>query len=369
MNGLAICAGIGGLELGIGIAVGESYRCVGYLERDSYAAAVLVARMEDASLDQAPIWDDLTTFDGQRWRGVVDLISAGFPCQPWSVAGKQRGIEDARWIWPEIVRIVRDVEPGFVFLENVPGLIRHGLPRVLGDLAELGFDAEWMCLAASDMGAPHVRERLFILAHSGRGAVRLDDWTEWGAGSAAGSDGKAVADAWRVGYRDVQSANDGKSGGQSVSDAAFRQARDAGDRREASGVLADAERPERRAREPGGDIADRDDAGRGEETDRAGRDCQEVGDSSGNGLSLGQLDCGRQAPFPAAWPPGPQGDWTGIEAELEPAVCRMAHGPSARMDRLRCLGNGVVPIVAANAIRILAGRFVVKTIDTPGAAG
>ena len=284
MNGLAICAGIGGLELGIGIAVGESYRCVGYLERDSYAAAVLVARMEDASLDQAPIWDDLTTFDGQRWRGVVDLISAGFPCQPWSVAGKQRGIEDARWIWPEIVRIVRDVEPGFVFLENVPGLIRHGLPRVLGDPAELGFDAEWMCLAASDMGAPHVRERLFILAHSGRGAVRLDDWTEWGAGSAAGSDGKAVADAWRVGYRDVQSANDGKSGGQSVSDAAFRQARDAGDRREASGVLADAERPERRAREPGGDIADRDDAGRGEETDRAGRDCQEVGDSSGNGL-------------------------------------------------------------------------------------
>lgn len=160
---LSLCSGIGGLERGVNMALGGRARTVCYVEREVYAACALLARMEDSSLDRAPVWDDLTTFDAGRWRGAVDLVTAGFPCQPWSVAGKRKGTEDERWIWPAIVRIIRDCEAPLVFLENVPGLLRHGLREVLSDLAEIGFDAEWTSVRASDVGAPHRRERIFIL--------------------------------------------------------------------------------------------------------------------------------------------------------------------------------------------------------------
>jgi DNA (cytosine-5)-methyltransferase 1 len=165
---MALCAGAGGLELGLHIALGDDYRCVVYVEREAYAAATLVARMADQALDTAPVWDDLTTFDGKPWRGSVDIVSAGFSCQPWSAAGKQLGIEDERWIWPDIERIVREVEPEWVFLENVAGLVRGGLEHVLRGLAVQGFDAEWDTLSAAEVGAPHLRTRLFILAYRSR---------------------------------------------------------------------------------------------------------------------------------------------------------------------------------------------------------
>jgi DNA (cytosine-5)-methyltransferase 1 len=172
--GLAICAGIGGLELGVGMALGGGHRTVCYIEREAFAAAVLLARMDDQALERAPIWDDLTTFDAGRWRGCVDIVSAGFPCQPWSVAGKRKGTKDDRWIWPAIVRIIREVEPLSVFVENVPGLYRHGLREVLSDLASLGFDAEWTDIRASEVGAPHRRERVFVLAYrDGAGLAKL----------------------------------------------------------------------------------------------------------------------------------------------------------------------------------------------------
>ncbi len=151
------------MELGLELAI-PGYRAVGYVERDAYAASALVARMGEEALAPAPIWDDLATFDGEPWRGVVDLVSAGFPCQPFSAAGKQLGMEDERWLWPDIERIVREVRPGRIFLENVPGLVRHGLGAVLGGLAALGYDAEWGLFSAAEVGAPHKRERFFLLA-------------------------------------------------------------------------------------------------------------------------------------------------------------------------------------------------------------
>lgn len=137
--------------------------------------------MEDEALDRAPIWDDLATFPGEQYRGKVDIVSAGFPCQPWSVAGKRLGIRDPRWLWPHIARIVREVEPGLVFLENVPGLAHGaddldddkqptgwrfpaGLWFVLGELAGIGWNAEWISCEAAAVGAPQERERIFVLA-------------------------------------------------------------------------------------------------------------------------------------------------------------------------------------------------------------
>ena len=162
MNGLALCAGIGGMELGVR-AVLPAYRTVCYVEREAYAAAILVARMEDGLLDPAPLWSDLRTFDGRPWRGVVDLVTAGFPCQPFSLAGKRRYEADERHLWPEIARIVFECEPALVFLENVS--IR-AFVEPWRDLRELGFHLSrpFACTAA-ELGAGHRRRRVFVLAY------------------------------------------------------------------------------------------------------------------------------------------------------------------------------------------------------------
>ncbi len=164
MNGLALFAGVGGLDLGINLILPES-RAVCYVEGEAYAASVLAKQMEKGRLHPAPIWSNVVTFDGTPWRGKVDFISAGFPCQPWSVAGKQKGIEDERWLWDHIERIICEVQPRFLFLENVPGLINGGLSPVLKSLAKIGFNAEWGTLRASDVGAKHHRNRLFIFGY------------------------------------------------------------------------------------------------------------------------------------------------------------------------------------------------------------
>lgn len=168
MNGVALCAGAGGLELAVGLVVPD-YRTVCYVEREAFAAARLVARMADGALAAAPIWDDLLTFDGRRWCGRVDLVTAGFPCQPWSAAGKGEGAEDERWIWPDVRDRIREMGPWIVFLENVPPLVsRGGLAVILGNLADLGFDADWVPVRAADVLASHERKRIFILAYRDR---------------------------------------------------------------------------------------------------------------------------------------------------------------------------------------------------------
>ncbi len=138
LRALCLFDGYGGFELGWKLA-GADVRTVARVERDSHAAATLVARMDEATLARAPVWDDVTTFDGVPWRGRVDLVTAGFNCQPFSAAGQRRGVDDERWLWPDIARIIADVGPRYVFLENVTGLVRAGLPHILADLADLGF--------------------------------------------------------------------------------------------------------------------------------------------------------------------------------------------------------------------------------------
>jgi DNA (cytosine-5)-methyltransferase 1 len=162
MNELALFAGAGGGILG-GQLLG--WRTVCAVERDPYAASVLLARQNDGFLPAFPIWDDVRTFDGRPWRGIVDVVSGGFPCQDISAAGKGAGITGERsGLWAEMARIIGEVRPRYAFVENSPLLTSRGLDVVLGDLASMGYDARWGVLGAYHAGAPHKRDRIWIVA-------------------------------------------------------------------------------------------------------------------------------------------------------------------------------------------------------------
>lgn len=161
LHELALFAGVGGGILG-GLLSGFTTVCA--VEMEPYCREVLLRRQRDRLLPLFPIWDDAKTFDGRPWRGLIHVVTAGFPCQPFSVAGKSLGVDDPRNLWPDTIRIIREVGPRFAFLENVPGLLAHDyFGQILGDLAEAGFDAEWDVISAEEVGAPHRRERLWIV--------------------------------------------------------------------------------------------------------------------------------------------------------------------------------------------------------------
>jgi DNA (cytosine-5)-methyltransferase 1 len=162
MNELALFAGAGGGILG-GKLLG--WRTVCAVEWEPYPASVLCARQNDGLLPPFPIWDDVQTFDGKPWRGIVDVVSGGFPCQDISAAGKGTGITgDRSSMWKHMARIIGEVRPQYVLVENSPMLTIRGLGVVLGDLSEMGFNAEWGVISAGDVGAPHLRERIWIVA-------------------------------------------------------------------------------------------------------------------------------------------------------------------------------------------------------------
>lgn len=368
--GLSLCSGAGGLDLGLAIAC-PGYRAVGYVERETYAAAILVARMEDATLDPAPVWDDLATFDGRPWRGAVDVVTAGYPCQPFSVAGKRKGSDDPRHLWPHVARIIAEAEPPFVFLENVANHLRLGFPEVAAGLVGMGYRLAAGLFTAAEVGAPHKRERLFILAI--REGDELADparllWNpvEW---REPDGDAAALADAEGQCQRKPADEADALAGsgaarheprddGRVVADAADRQLsqpRWRKEGREGSGPdgagLADADGERRLQAERGQPQECRPDPCGGDVDDADGAGSQGWGD-----------DIGEHTGERPAWPPGP-GDADGWERylraapNLEPAVRRGADGLAHRVDRLRLCGNGVVPLVAAHALRTLAASI------------
>ena len=288
---LSLFSGYGGLERGVAAAIGGA-RAVCMVEREAFSIANMVAQMEAGTLAQAPIWTDVTTFDGKPWRGRVDILTGGPPCQPFSTAGKRKHTDDERWIWADVARIIGEVRPGVVFLENVPGLRKRGLGVMLRDLAAMGYDAEWGCFKASDAGAPHRRNRLFLLAYSDReqlrqhqqraqgGRVHLCD----GGQAQPEHDGAKLAYASGLGLSELWPSHDDNGG--------------------------DAPR-----HQPDG--------------------CH-------------------------AFPPGPDDTdgwrrWTRAGGP-QPGVRGGSHGAPDRVDRIRLLGNGVVPAQAAFAFRELSAR-------------
>ena len=343
VNGLAICAGVGAIELGLSLAIGDAYRTVGVVEQEARLASVWVARMDAKIVGRAAIWDDLTTFDGKPWRGCVDIISGGIPCQPFSVAGRRAGTDDERWIWKDAARVISEVEPRCVFIENVPGIIHAGLPEILSDLAALGFDAEWGTLSASDVGAPHVRNRFWLLAYTRRGGAR---WLQHIARSGwqspnHGAIGEGLADAERDGH-------------SRQCDGEVRRFRDTQVRAESTGWLARSDCAVANAESAGHQAG-----GRG------------VGDASALAVAasdgadhMALTNCDRrqaEVQYPdRLFPPGPS-DADGWREYIrqggpEPVVLGGTDGDAERLDRIHAAGNGVVPLVAATAFVRLAER-------------
>ena len=266
MNELALFAGAGGGILGAHLL---GWRTVCAVEWEPYAASVLAARQNDGILPPFPIWDDVQTFDGRPWRGCVDVVSGGFPCQDISIAGRGAGLEgEQSGMWKQMARIIGEVRPRHAFIENSPMLTIRGLDRVLCDLAALGYDAQWGVISAADCGAPHKRERIWIVAY----ATQLQ---RNGINHHAG-----------IGMESEQVPESGNSG----------RAQD----------MANTNSPQRK----GNERTERGDAERAD---------------------IGQ---------PSWW-------------ASEPDVGRVAHGVAARVDRLKAIGNGQVPAVAACSFRAL----------------
>lgn len=179
---LEMCAGYGGIGLGIKNIFGERLRTIAYCELEGFAQANLISKMEAGLLDAAPIWSDLKTFPYESFHGLVDILIAGYPCQPFSAAGKRAGKDDPRHLWPWIADGIRLLRPRLCFFENVEGHISLGLSTVISDLEELGYKVSWgifsasECLDASGRTAPHQRKRVFIMAHRSGERLQGGKW-------------------------------------------------------------------------------------------------------------------------------------------------------------------------------------------------
>ena len=307
VNELHLFAGAGG-----GILAGQllGHRCVCAVEREPYAQAVLVARQNDGTFPPFPIWDDVRTFDGKPWRGAVDVVCGGFPCQDISAAGNGKGIDGERsGLWREMARIVSEVRPRYVFVENSPLLVGRGLAVVLGDLAEMGYDAQWACLSASDTGAAHQRDRVWILGHAigerqhaGRNAYGQHDGNQ---SCTADQHADPLADS-----NSVRKLQQGRAVG------------------EIWGWTCN-----------GGDQAHMA-HGHGHGQQRLVAESQSRNDGRPTGL------LGRTGVFPT-WPDDP------ADAP-ESGLGRVVNGMAHRAHRLKAIGNGQVPRVAAAAFAMLS---------------
>lgn len=174
MRELSLFSGAGGGLLG-SLLLG--WEPIGYVEFNDYCQRVIAQRIADGILPNAPIFGDVRAFVSEgyaaSYQGMVDVLSGGFPCQPFSVAGKRAGADDPRNMWPATAECVRLIRPRYCFFENVPGLLNSGyFGTVVADLAACGYGVRWRVLSAAEVGAPHKRDRLWIVAHAQRAEWR-----------------------------------------------------------------------------------------------------------------------------------------------------------------------------------------------------
>lgn len=380
---ISLCTGAGGLDLGVELAV-PTARPALYMEREAFAVATLVAAIEEGLLAPTPIWSDVRTFRGRGWRGLVDGLIGGIPCQPHSLAGKRLERLDERDLWVPARRIIVQARPWFVLIENVEGMLSSGgAERVWRGLGRLGYSCEVGLFSARGVSAPHERRRVFILAvHDGL-AHGGGDGLNWRAESdslalrpeqqasrrsdADGHDlaGVGVVDPTSDGRREGWAEPEFRSGGHSPAGAAC-----------VGRTLEDARCSKWREGEPPDHVSDRDDARRQEAADRSGEPDPTVAHADVAQLRreppARQLVVDEQDHGHGLFPPGPgDRDAWAIIAEREPgllpavpksALRGLADGlaggvDETRIDELRLLGNGVVPLEAADAFRALATQL------------
>jgi len=279
---LSFCSGYGGIERGLDLA-GLEHRVIAYVEIEAFVIANLVSKMETGQLPPAPIYTNLKTFPAHLFRDRVDLITGGYPCQPFSAAGQRKGTDDPRHLWPFIRGHIKTIGPSSVFFENVEGHISLGLSTVISDLEEDGYRATWGIFSAREVGAPHQRKRVYILA-----------------------DTRNLSNPWNNGMS-IRHAEPSKQGQQRQASNAYASCP----------TLSDT-------------ISERL-----EGHPRYGKDCDQsrwIGEKEKR--SIGKSSVRNREPN--LWPP-------------EPNVGRVVDGCADRVDRIRMLGNGVVPQTAAKA--------------------
>jgi DNA (cytosine-5)-methyltransferase 1 len=306
MNELALFAGGGGGLLA-GSLLGWNPICA--VEIEEYPRKELFQRQRDGILPLFPIWDNIKTFDGSPWKGKVDIISGGFPCQDISSAGKGEGITGSRsGLWKEMARVVWEVQPQLVFAENSPLLTRRGLETVLGDLAEMGYDARWCVLGADDAGAPHRRKRIWILAYTQKAKCKRN-------GAVTNRKQDRFTNGSKIKWWDIDPAD----------------LPDTTEQRFQNGTIKQVGRSEKI------EEFERSDCKKTDLPDTASTGEQHTEFRKGN--TEGNVQRKKQ------------GKWSGT---AQPRLGRVAHGVAHRVDRLKTIGNGQVPAVAAIAFIILS---------------
>jgi DNA (cytosine-5)-methyltransferase 1 len=396
---VSLCAGYGGIDLGLKRAI-PTLRTIAFSEIEAFACANLVAKMEAGLLDPAPIWTDLKTFPWSDFRDRVDILSGGYPCQPFSAAGKRLGQEDPRHLWPFIAAGIAAMRPSCCFFENVEGHISLGLPDVIEDLAGMGYRTTWGVFSASEVGAPHQRKRVFILAHRDGERGFLPDQRRVAAEQVPVGDGEARGDVLAdPGHEQSPRRNDIEAGQQPAP------------RRDARGVSApccggqvwpsrpgepqhgwepprvvgNSESRKDNGREPG-DLGGEASQGRcgndavdcagkalaNDHSPHAGHGAQRperqqrdlsggCGEAGSMGNAKGQRDANRQECTGRTFAYITEQQW-----QTQPTLGRDLDGPAGRLgyaelcvscdnrtDELRLLGNGVVPATAERAFRVL----------------
>jgi DNA (cytosine-5)-methyltransferase 1 len=365
LNELALFAGAGGGILG-GQLLG--WRTVCAVEWEPYAACVLAARQNDGLLPHFPIWDDVQTFDGRPWRGVAQVISGGFPCQDISIAGKGDGLDGERsGMWKQMARIICEVGPEYVFVENSPMLVSRGLGAVLGDLSSMGFDAKWGIVGAKDVGANHQRDRIWIVAHS-----NSNGWTTRKKSRSIGTTVSEQQEGQNNSLNSerasgLSSTEGDVSNSSQLFSNGFNDYSRVGMGREKESQLGDNCGQK--------DVSDSKCLGWQEgSSERGASQNKESPSDTGHGSSpIGERElsdsmCDRLQGSRSVWTTegqiglrcrkgryeeqniyGSDSTWWAVE----PNLGRVANGVDARVDRLKAIGNGQVPLCAATAWELL----------------
>jgi DNA (cytosine-5)-methyltransferase 1 len=358
---ISFCSGYGGIERGLDLA-GVEHRVLAYVEIEAFAIANLVAQ-DGKRTQYLPrlSYTDLKTFPAHLFRDCVDIITGGYPCQPFSAAGKRLGTEDPRHLWPFIRQHIQTIRPVRCMFENVEGHISLGLREVIGDLEGAGYNATWGIFSAAEVGAPHQRKRVYILGSDTncrdgsaqqerkyKSPKELDECSDWGLAASDSSDvanagGKRFSEANKWQYQQQRGAKT-VGAGKNVADPKSQRGREI-----QSHGGGGAERGGER--EGGGSIHS------GE-----GHACRDFPDTGSEGLQGFWAECGlpksgskeqvggggddksTRLPSPTEWEP-------------EPGLGRVVDGCADRVDRIRLLGNGVVPQTAARAWEILSSRL------------